>query len=809
MQDKDNLTNVPEEGGFDIKVALSFLLSYWKWFVLSVIVCLALSVVYLKKSVPQYQVVAKILLQDKEKGTFSSQADMLSDFGFQAHNTNVENEMEVVKSMSVVRGAVLDAGLYVSYVKPGFCNMPIYKDDSPVQVSFPADSLQNLLSPLQLSFTFNGADKTTVSYNCVRKDLGISEVGEPVTIEEYPYLLETFAGDVLIERNAEIESPVGELTVTINNIASVAGSYMSALGIAPVSKTSSVATVAVVTPVPQAGIDFLNAVIKSYNDVTNEDKRQVARKTEAFIIDRIDSLSVELQVIETRLAAYKKRNQLIDPKVDAPLASQNKTAYTKQLEEIDIMIESARFLNEYVNNSENDMKVIPTTFGVTMDQALVSLINNYNSLVLERNQLLLTATEDNPALRQITVNVKSMQADLRFAIDAFARSLNIQRKAISSLVDNYTYRFEISPDIERELLTITRECDVKSGLYVMLLQKYEENALNLAVTADNLRCIDAPTLAGKVSPNSKMIYLLALMLGLVIPAAIIYLITLLRTKISNVDEVQKGISVPHVGTIPQRAKDDGSRIIVVKNNSNDIMAEAFRVLRTNLQFVMKKTSGKVIMFTSTTSGEGKTFVAGNLAVSSALLGKKVLLVGLDIRKPRLAELFNLDAEAEGITSYLSADEKDVDMLDKFIIPSGIVSGLDILPAGIVPPNPAELLSRSNLDRAIAYLSEKYDYVILDTAPVGLVADSMILSRVADALLYVVRIGYTHREALPFLQSLMADGRLENVSVVVNGDTSMNKKVGYGKYGYGGYGYGGYGYGYGGYGYGYGDNPKKK
>lgn len=795
MQDNENMNNVPEEGGFDIKVVLSYLYDYWKWFALSMVVALSLAFVYLRYTAPTYQVTSKILLQDKEKGTFSSQADMLSDFGFQAQNTNVENEIEVINSMSVVRGAVLSSGLYVSYVVPGFGDREIYKENSPVLVSFPTDSLQNLQAPLNLHFEFSGTT-TKVSYEYINEPLGIKEIKKPVTINGFPFVLSTSVGEVVIDSSEVIDNASGELLVAIKTIDGAAASYMGALSVAPVSKTSSVAVLAVKTKVPQNGIDFLNAVMESYNHVTNEDKRQVARKTERFIIDRIDSLSVELQVMETRLAAYKKQNQLIDPKLDAPSVSQNKAEYTRQLEEIDLMIEASRFLNSYVNNPENDMKVIPTTFGVTVDQALVTLIANYNREVVERNQLLLTVTEDNPSLRHLTEKVSSMQSDLRLALEAFDKSLSIQRQAVAALVDSYTDRFQMSPDIERELLTITRECDVKSGLYVMLLQKYEENALSLAVTADNLRCVDAPAYAGMVAPNSKMVYLMAFFLGLLIPAGIIYLIVLLRTHITSVEEVQKALPIPHVGTIPfKKNRTEKSRIIVVEKNTNDFMAEAFRVLRTNLQFVMKKTSGKVIMFTSTTSGEGKTFVAGNLAVSTALLGKKVVLLGLDVRKPRLAELFNLDVNAEGITSYLAADEKNVAMLDKFIVPSGVVPGLDILPAGIVPPNPAELLSRSNLDKAIEYLSAKYDYVILDTAPVGLVSDSMIVSRVADALLYVVRIGYTNRDAFTFLKSLISDGRLENVSVVVNADGVTKRK-----YGYGNYGYGGYGYGYGGYGY---------
>jgi capsular exopolysaccharide synthesis family protein len=352
----------------------------------------------------------------------------------------------------------------------------------------------------------------------------------------------------------------------------------------------------------------------------------------------------------------------------------------------------------------------------------------------------------------------------------------------------------MSPEVERQLLTITRECDIKSGLYVMLLQKYEETLLSIEVQSDNINCIDAPYCTGVVSPKSKMIYLIAFVIGLLLPAAFIYLSVLLRNKFNSVEEVQEAINLPYLGAIPANFtggafKKQVSKPIVVEKNKNDVMAEAFRTMRTNLQFLMNKTQGKVIMFTSTISGEGKTFIASNLAVSTVLLGKKVLLIGCDIRRPRLAEVFNFDNTRQGLTSYLAADEKQVSMLDSFIIPSNIVEGLDLLPAGIVPPNPAELLSGSNLDTAMDYLRTKYDYIILDAAPVGLVADSMIVNRVADLVAYVTRLHYTHKADASFITSLVNEGKLHNVAIVVNADDLKQKTYGtrgsnrYSSYGY--------------------------
>lgn len=801
MQENENLTpNAVEEEGFSIRKLFSYFLAYWKLFLLFVVVGIGVAYFYLCNAVPQYQVTAKVLLQDSEKGSVSSSADMLADFGFQAQNTNVENEIEVINSMSVVRGAVFDAGLYVSYSVPGFTNKPLYAKNSPLRVVFNPDStglvrqdsLARLEKPLLMKFSLDGATaKVVYSVNGIEDEL---EDAQETTVSQFPYTLNTPVGSVLIKRNDEVKEVTGELLVTVSPLDDAARRYMSAISVAPISKTSSVATLAINTPLPDEGIDFLNAVINSYNFVTNESKREVARQTEVFIIERIDSLSKELLAMETRLSAYKKDNQLISPQLDAAAVSKNKEEYTKKLEELDLTIKSSKFLKDFVNDKKNDMKVIPTTFGLTADPSLVALINGYNKEVVARNELMMSSTEENALVKNATARVQQMQSDLRVAIAAFDNSLNVQRNAVASLVDSYTNRYEMSPDIERELLTIERECKIKSDLYVMLLQKYEENALSLAVTANNLRCIDAPICVGQVAPNSKMIYLLALFIALAIPAVIIYIRESMRTKLSVNDEIAKMTSVSSVGSIPVNASSKkGVAGIVVQRNNNDVMAEAFRSLRTNLQFVMKKSTGKVIMLTSTTSGEGKTFISSNLAMSTAVLGKKVILIGMDIRRPRLAEMFGFDKDQEGLTSYLAADENNTSMLDSLIHPSGVDENLDVLPAGIVPPNPAELLSRTNLEKAIEYLKGKYDYIILDSAPVGLVSDSLIISRVVDVSLYVVRYDYTQKADIAYLNEIVASGKLENVSIVLNGEDFKKKMYGYVRTGRGSNKYSGYGY----------------
>lgn len=801
MQEMNNVTNPVEEEGFDIGKIISTFLSHWKLFVLCIILCLAGACTYLYFSVPQYRVTAKILLSDKDKGSFSSQADMLADFGYQMGNSNVENEIEVINSMSVARGAVLSSGVYVSYTKLGLKSLPIYKKASPVNVSVSPEVLAAMVAPINIYFTFEGEMPVKVRYEYVNEGLGINVETVDADIASFPYSLNTPAGVVVVEDMRDPSgdgAPVqGELLVTVSQLEATARSYMSRLIVAPTSKNTSVAILAINTPVPAVGVDYLNAVIESYNNVTNDDKRQVARQTEEFINSRLALLRIELAEKEGHLARYKKENQLIDPKLDAPQVVQNKSAYVKQLEELDMMIKASKYLNDFVNNPANDMKVIPTTFGMTIDQSLTALINNYNREVVEREAVLLTAAEGNPLLISATARVRAMQDDLRAALKALDESLELQRQAIVSLVESYTGRFEMSPDIERELLALTRECNIKSELYVMLLQKYEENALSLAVTADNLRCIDAPTIAGTVSPNKKMALLVALFLGFVIPAAYVYIRMLVMTSLTSVEDTMKLIKLPMVGTIPllENIK-ERSNSIVIEKNVNNVITESFRSLRTNMQFVMKNSEGKVMLFTSTFSGEGKTFISTNMAASIALLGKKVLLMGCDIRRPRLAEVFGFSRNDEGLTSYLAADKKDVDILDRCIRKSGVLEGFDLLPAGIVPPNPAELLTGENFDVAIEYLKTKYDYIVIDSAPVGLVTDTLIASRVADAVVYVLRLEYSHTEDVAFLNSTINEGKLKNVSVVINGDTLKKRIYGNGRHRYTGYGYGNYAYGYG-------------
>ncbi len=783
MKEHDSVKfeNEQSEEGFDFRVILENLRTYWWLFALSVIVCVAGAFVYLRYATPVYNMSAKVLLQDSQKGgAVLSPADMLADFGMQSKVSNVENEMALMSSMTVVRRAVVDAELYTRY-QWGEDSL-LYKQTTPFVVAFDDETMAALPKAIKVLFTI--AENGSITANYEMDELP----GPAVAVNRFPFVLSTPVGDLHISRNADAELAAGTMTAQVLPIGDMATSYQRALAIVPLSKTASVAQLSYNTPDPVEGAVFLNAIIESYNKVVNETKRQVACRTEEFISERLASVKKELEDMEGSLAAYKKQNELVDPKLSASEVVAKRTEYAKLLENMDLKLAAVKQMTDFVNDPDNEMQVLPAAFGVDFDQALLTLVNNYNNRVMERKTLLLTTTEENPVLRNATMVLRAMQNDLRTALQALTQSLTIERKAISILADKYNGRYEMSPEVERQLLTITRECDIKSGLYVMLLQKYEETLLSIEVQSDNLSCIDAPYCVGKVAPNARMIYLMALFLAFAFPAAYLYIRALVRNKFDSASEVRSAIGLSFLGVIPAKSskgnKADAAKPIVVEKNKNNIMAEAFRTLRTNLEFVTKREGGKVILFTSTVSGEGKTFVASNLAVSTALLGKKVLLVGCDIRRPRLAEVFGFDKKHPGLTSYLAANEDELSLLDKSIVHIKELDGLDVLSAGIVPPNPTELISGSNFDRAMQYLRTKYDCIILDGPPVGLVADSMIINRVADVVAYVVRVGYTYKADANFIKSLVAEKKLENVSIVVNGDDV--KKNGYSAHGYGRY-----------------------
>ena len=585
----------------------------------------------------------------------------------------------------------------------------------------------------------------------------------------------------------------------------VAKGYCNSLSIAPTSKTTSVAVISLKNSSLQRGQDFINQLLEMYNRNTNNDKNEIAQKTAEFIDERIGIISKELGSTEANLETFKRDAGITDLTSEAQIALAGNAEYEKKSVENRTQISLVNDLRKYLRG--NEYEVLPSNVGL-QDAALIGAIERYNEMLMERKRLLRTSTENNPTIVNLDTSIRAMKANVQATLEGTLQGLMITKESLdreASRYSRYSRRISNAPGQERAYVSIARQQEIKAGLYLMLLQKREENAIALAATANNAKIIDEAIADDTpVSPKGKMIYLIALVLGIGIPVGIIYLIELTKFKIEGRADVEKLTSVPVVGDIPLTdEKNDKNGSIAVFENKNNLMSETFRNIRTNLQFMLDNDQ-KVILVTSTVSGEGKSFVSSNLAISLSLLGKKVVIVGLDIRKPGLNKVFQLSNKERGITQYLSNPETD---LMELVQPSDVNKNLFILPGGTVPPNPTELLARNGLDRAIETLKKNFDYVILDTAPIGMVTDTLLIGRVADLSVYVCRADYTHKAEYTLINELSFEKKLPNLCTVINGVDLKKRKYGY-YYGYGKYGkHYGYGKRYG-YGYGYGQDTKR-
>ena len=581
------------------------------------------------------------------------------------------------------------------------------------------------------------------------------------------------------------------------------------MSVAATSKQTDIAEITLKDANYKRGIDFLRALVVCYNRQANADKNEIAMLTEKFINERIEKINDELGSTESKLQNYKKANELIDLQMDATQSLQMTNQYSTKLTEATSQIQLLDYLREFVENPANQYNIIPSNVGMT-DAASMALITNYNQCVQERNRFLQTASSHAPQVQTLTATLDQLQTSIHSALTQARRTAEIKRKSIQDEYIKYQSRIGRSPEQERVLTEIGRQQDVRSGLYLMLLQKREENSISLAATVDKGKLIDNPQFDGLVSPKRAIILLAALVLGFALPLCVLFLLSFFRYRIEGREDVMKLTSLPIVADVPVASDSVKTTAgIVVQANKNNQIDEIFRSLRTNIQFMMKENE-KVILFTSSTSGEGKTFLAANLAVSFALLGKKVILCGLDIRKPALGKLFNLSDRKIGATALLVKNSVTVEDVRSQVCASGVNDNLDLLLAGPTPPNPTELLARQNLEDTIEILKQQYDYIILDTAPVGLVSDTLQIAKFTNVSCYVCRADYTPKANIGVVNGLTKENKLPNTCIILNGVDMSKKKYGYyygyGKYGkYGRYGYSRYGYGKYGYGkYGYGN-----
>lgn len=794
----ENNMNEQDEEKINYQELLFRYIIHWPWFVASVLVCLIGAWVYLHFQTPVYQVSASIMIKDDKKGSGSTDLENLGIGGVITSTQSIDNEIEVLRSKTILKEVVNNLELYITY----------YDEDE-----FPEKELYQT-SPVIVNLTAQEADKLPGSALLAMKlsPEGVLDVNLKVGLNEYnqrfeklPAVLPTDAGtfgfalkDSL--SGGQMEGHKGErhIRAVVSRPFGVAKGYQGALSIAPTSRTTSVAVVSLMNTNIQRARDFINKLMEMYNRNTNNDKNKVAEKTREFINERIKIIDEELGSTEDKLEAFKRNAGLTDISSDAQLAVSGNAEYEKRRVDNGTQINLVRDLIKYINNPLNEYELLPGNIGLS-DAGLTTQIGRYNELIIERKRLLRTSTESNPMIVNLDTSIRAMKSNVQAAINGTLQGLLIVKADLEREAGRFSRRISDAPGQERQYVSIARQQEIKAGLYLMLLQKREENAITLAATANNAKIIDEPVATGgPLSPKPNMIYMIALVLGVGLPVGVIFLIGLTKFKIEGRGDVEKLTRLPIVGDVPLTNEKAGS--IAVFENQNTLMSETFRHIRTNLQFMLENDQ-KVILVTSTVSGEGKSFISSNLAISLSLLGKRVVIVGLDIRKPGLNKIFNIPRKEQGITQYLSNPEKN---LMDFVQPSDVSKNLYILPGGIVPPNPTELLARDGLDKAIETLKKNFDYVILDTAPAGMVTDTLLVGRVADLSVYVCRADYSRKAEFTLINELAADNKLPNICTVINGLDLQKKKYGY-YYGYGKYGkYYGYGKRYG-YGYGYGEH----
>ena len=804
IEEKNKKRVEQSEEQVNIQELLFRYLIHWPWFVTSVIICLAVAWGYLRLTTPVYNISATVLIKDEKKGggaNMSSELERMGLDGFVSSSNNVDNEIEVLRSKSLAREVVNRLGLFVTYMD---------EDEFPVRELYRT-------SPVVVSLTPQEADKLpgSMEVSMVLQPAGTMDVQITVGEKEYrkrfdnlPAVFPTDEGTVAFFANNDTTASVRpenvakerHITAFINRPVSVAKGYASSLSIAPTSKTTSVVVISLKNSSTRRGMDFINKLLEMYNINANNAKNEVAQKTAEFIDERIGIISKELGSTEQDLENFKRSAGITDLSSEAQIALTGNAEYEKKRVENQTQINLVMDLQRYMKG--NEYEVLPSNIGL-QDAASADAINRYNQMLVERKRLLRTSTENNPAIVNLDTSIRAMRSNVQATLDATLKGLQITKDDLAREANRYSRRINDAPTQERQFVSIARQQEIKAGLYLMLLQKREENAITLAATANNAKIIDEALADNNpVSPKWMMIYLAALVFGVGIPVGIIYLIGLTKFKIEGRADVEKLTLLPVVGDIPLADEKTGS--IAVFENKNNLMSETFRNIRTNLQFMLE--NGKnVILVTSTISGEGKSFISANLAISLSLLGKKVVIVGLDIRKPGLNKVFNIPKKEHGITQFLT--DPTTNLMD-LVQPSDINKNLFILPGGTVPPNPTELLARDGLEKAIETLKQNFDYVILDTAPVGMVTDTLLIGRTADLSVYVCRADYTRKTEFTLINELAENNKLPNLCVVINGLDLQKKKYGY-YYGYGKYGkYYGYGKRYA-YGYGYGEKHRSK
>lgn len=674
---KNYLLEDDETSSFDYKAFLIKLLMYWPWILGCVAVFLIGAFFYLKTLTPLYTVSSSVLIKNESKGGANG-AD-LADLGFVTSSTqSFDNELEILRSRTLIKKVVTALDLYISYSVPGrFRDTELYKQ-SPVKVWVTPEEAEHMgYTTVQMHF-----------HNQQLHEVQVTHKGQEwkKTVESLPAVFSTPIGVFTFSVADSAQQTVQPVPEVIQAIVvspnGAAASFRNQLAVAPGSKSTTIAQLSFTSSQTARGIDFLNKLVEVYNEEGNNDKNEVAAKTAEFIDERIRIINKELGTTESQLASFKQRAGVVDIAADATQAAGEQANYERAYAENEVQLSLVNHLKNHILSESSQYEVIPANIGLN-NSDLNTVVQNYNQMLIERKRLLRTSHEDNPAVQSLNASIEVMRNSVMGAIQTAEKGLLINRQALQAQTRKYAGKVSDAPVQEKEYLSMSRQQEIQANLYLMLLQKREENNITLASTANNARVIDEPLAGGQIFPTPSQTYMIAFVLGLSFPIGLIFLFGVLQFKIQTRGDVEKITNLPIVGDIPLTSEiSEGA--IVVRENRNELMEEVFRSVRTNIQYMLLE-GQKVILFTSTTSGEGKSFNAGNLACSFAFMGKKVVIVGLDIRKPGLNKVSQLSHKEAGISQYLSNPEH-TDLLSLCQV-STISPNLYILPGGATPPQP--------------------------------------------------------------------------------------------------------------------------
>lgn len=770
MNNNKNKYNQQESGEDVINLRELFLkyLRKWYWFLLSVFLAFIIAFVFIKSSEIKHQIQTVILLRNDKTSSGISQMDMMENLGFIGLSKEVEDEIQVISSKKIINQAIDSLGIQVEYFeKDGLRYVKKYKNE-PFKIKLSKEFLENLNYTIKVFVKeSNGTYKVDV-----KAKKRFSEQYKLKNIQESfvtPAGRFNFVATALPKKDTKYK-------IIIHPIKELVENYGNNLKVATVNKQSNAIKISIIDSNIQMAEDFLNKIVELYNLDAIVDKNIIARNTANFIQDRLGIITRELFDVESEVENYKRSNKLTDLSSEATLYLQTASEYEKRLTELETQLNMVNSVEDHIKNSKNTDALIPANV-ITDDPSLAKSIQEYNMAVLERMKLSQNASEKNPALIHIDQQIAALKSNVLASVNSVKSGIQIAKNDVIRQGAAFNSKIKSVPTQERQFLEIKRQQEIKQNLYLFLSQKREETALNLASTAPAARTIDkAFASLLPVAPKKQIIYLIALFVGLLIPFICIYLKDLINNKIEDSKEFQRLIKAPYLGSIAI-SRENGA--IIVTEGKTTPVVEMFRLLRTNLQFIIGDKKSPTILVTSSFMGEGKSFVSINLAMSLALMKKKVLVVGLDIRSPKLGDYLHLPTD-KGLTIYLSDNSVEP---EEIIFPSGKHDYLDATPAGPVPPNPSELIMSPRLDAFIAYAKERYDYIVLDTAPIGMVSDTYLLNRIADNSIFVARENYTPKDATELINEVYEEDRLNGMGVVLNGTSTTSSGYGYG-YGYG-------------------------